>query len=309
MLIHSLDSNFNFKNPVVTIGTFDGVHKGHRAVISHLMEKARSINGESVVITFFPHPRQILSENIRPPSLLNTSDEKKTLLEKSGIDHLIIIDFDRELSMMEACDFVKDVLVKKIGAKHLIVGFNHHFGRRGDGDFNTIKQCAGRFKITVEMVEAISSDSGTISSSLIRDALIEGRLEDANTMLGYSYSLTGKIVAGRKIGREIGFPTANILPFDPEKLVPGNGVYAVEILIGKEEYKGVMNIGFNPTIRRDSSNRTIEVNIFNFENEVYGSEITIIFRYRLRGEIVFAGLDELAAQIAKDKIKAISLLG
>ena len=308
MLVHSIDSAFNIRNPVVTIGTFDGVHLGHRAVISHLKNRTEELNGESVVITFFPHPRRIISGYSQPFSLLTTYEEKRGLLEKSGIDHLLILDFDKELSMMEACDFVEKVLVKKIGAKHLVIGFNHHFGRKGAGDYETIKQCTGKFRLTVDMVNPIGSGSGTISSSAIRDRLLDGRIEDANRMLGYDYFISGKVIEGKKLGREIGFPTANIFPGDPEKLVPGNGVYAVEILLGMEKHKGVMSIGKNPTVNRDASVRTIEANIFNFENNIYGENITVILRFRLRDEMVFGSLTELSAQIESDKKKAISLM-
>jgi riboflavin kinase / FMN adenylyltransferase len=308
MLVHSLNSTFDFTNPVVTIGTFDGVHIGHRAVISRLKEKAVACKGESVVITFYPHPRQVVSESNRPLSLLTTSDEKRELLDEAGIDHLIIIDFDRDISMMEACDFIEKILVEKIGAKHLIVGFNHHFGWKGEGDFNTIKQCAGRFDLTVEMVDAVSTESGTISSSVIRDALLEGRVEDANKLLGYGYFIKGRIVEGRKIGRQLGFPTANIQPYEPEKLIPRNGVYAVRILLGKKEHTGVMSIGVNPTVNKEYSERKLEVNIFSFNKNLYGYEITVIIMYRLRDEMVFGSLDELAAQIVLDKERAISLL-
>ena len=308
MLIHSLDSTFNFKNPVVTIGTFDGVHRGHMEVISHLIKSAGSHNGESVVITFSPHPRKIVSGAAQQLSLLSTTEEKIALLESSGIDHLIIIDFDRELSMMDACDFVEEVLVRKIGAKHLIVGFNHRFGRKGEGDYNTIRQCASRFDLTVEMVDAVGSKSGTISSSVIRDALLQGRLADANSMLGYNYSITGTVAEGRNIGRTIGFPTANISPGDPEKLIPATGVYAVGVLIGKEEYKGVMSIGYNPTVNIEPGARTIEAYIFDFDRDIYGSEITVILKFRLRDEMKFPDLTGLAAQIELDKKKALSLM-
>ncbi len=308
MLKHSLDSAFNFTNPVVTIGTFDGVHRGHMEVISKLIQSARTHSGESVVITFSPHPRKIISGTAQQLSLLSTTEEKAALLERSGIDHLIIIDFDRELSMMDACDFVEEVLVRKIGARHLIVGFNHRFGRKGEGDFNTIRQCASRFDLTVEMVDAVGSDSGTISSSGIRDALLQGRLADANSMLGYSYPITGTVSEGRKIGRTIGFPTANISPGDPEKLIPATGVYAIGILVGGEEYKGIMSIGYNPTVSSGSRVRTIEAYIFGFDREIYGLEITAILKFRLRDEMKFPGLDELAAQIELDKKNAEDLM-
>jgi riboflavin kinase/FMN adenylyltransferase len=309
MLVHSGNIDLNLKNAVVTIGTFDGVHLGHMAVISHLKRRAKELKGESVVITFFPHPRKLLSGNNLPLSLLSSPDEKRDLLDKTGIDHLIILDFDRELSMMEAYDFIEKILIRKIRTKHLIVGYNHHFGRRGEGDFKTIKSCAERFGVTVEMVDAIGSPSGTISSSIIRDALFEGRIEKANRMLGYGYQVKGTIVEGKKLGRKLGFPTANLVPEEPDKLIPANGVYAVEVFVEDERYKGVMSIGLNPTVNKNPELRSLEVNIFDFDRDIYGAEITIIFRFRLRSEMVFGSLSDLAAQIELDKKKAIELLG
>ncbi len=309
MFIHSTGKRLKIRNPVVTIGTFDGVHLGHRAVIDELKEKAVSISGEPVVLTFNAHPRQILAGNNSAFSLLTTIEEKRSLLEKFGVEHLVVLDFDKDLSMMGACDFVAKILVEMIGARHLVVGFNHRFGRSGEGDFETVKQCASQYGITVGKVGAVIAGSGTVSSSAIRDALSTGKLENANSMLGYDYRFTGRIVEGRKIGREIGFPTANIQLSDKAKLIPANGVYAVEIIRNDEIYRGMMNIGLNPTIVRDSASRTIEVNIFDFDGDIYGEEITVIFRYRLRDEKTFSSLEELTRQIILDRNKTISLLG
>lgn len=309
MLVHSGDIDLDLKNAVVTIGTFDGVHLGHMAVISQLKRRAEELKGESVVISFFPHPRKLLAGNNLPLSLLSSTDEKRDMLDKAGIDHLIILDFDKDLSMMEACDFIEHILVRKIRAKHLIIGYDHHFGRRGEGDFNTIKGCAGRYGLTVEMVEAIGSVSGTISSSVIRDALLEGRIEEANSMLGYSYRVKGRIVEGKKLGRKLGFPTANLVPGEMDKLIPANGVYAVEVFLENKKYKGVMSIGLNPTVNKNPESRSLEVNIFDFDRDIYGAEITVMFRFRLRSEMVFGALSDLAVQIELDKKRAIALLG
>jgi riboflavin kinase / FMN adenylyltransferase len=309
MQAHSLNSNFRAVNAVVTIGTFDGVHHGHRAVLALLKERAAATGGESVVITFYPHPRQVLSDGTLQQALLSTREEKRALLEKEKVDHLIVIDFDREFSEMGACEFVGKILVGRIGARHLIVGFNHHFGRNGEGNFDTIQACAGQFGINVEKVGAIDTPEGTVSSSMIRTALEEGRLDDANRMLGYNYSLTGTVVEGKKLGRKIGFPTANIDTGAEGKLIPANGVYAVGVSIGSESFNGVMNIGTNPTVNASRGSRTVEVNIIDFDRDIYGRVITVELRHRLRSEIKFNGLDELSAQIAADKSKAIELLG
>lgn len=308
MKIHQGYDNLLIRNPVVALGTFDGVHLGHNQVINRLRERAESINGESVLITFYPHPRSVLSDRSMSPALLTTLKEKLYILERKGIDHTIIIEFDSEFSNKEACVFIEEVLVGKIGAKHLIMGFNHHFGRRGEGDSSAIQQCAAENGLEIETLEALKGGSGAISSSLIRDALLAGRLKEANEMLGYSYFIEGRIVEGKKLGRKIGYPTANVSLDDKDKLIPGNGVYAAEIIIGEKKYKSVMSIGVNPTIDKNSSVRTIEVNIFRFRKEIYGREVRVIFRFRLRDEMIFNNLSELASQIEIDKKRAIELL-
>jgi riboflavin kinase/FMN adenylyltransferase len=308
MKIHNGYDNLKLRNPVVTMGTFDGVHRGHRMVLERLIRRAKETGGESVVITFFPHPRQVLAGSDTPIPLLSTPAEKARLLEEAGIDHLIVISFDHEFSNKEACSFVEEVLAGRIGARHLIVGFNHHFGRRGEGDFVTIRECAEKFSMTVEMIDPLISGDHIVSSSVIRDALAGGMTSLANELLGYPYSLDGTIVAGKKLGRIIGFPTANIKPGNPDKLIPMDGVYAVEVVFGNKRHKGVMSIGFNPTVEKERRERTIEVNIFDFDNEVYGLPVTIIFRHRLRDELKFDDLETLAGQIALDKKRAMDLL-
>ena len=229
MIIHDGCENLKLIAPVVTLGIFDGVHRGHRTLLSNLVSRAKEAKGESVVITFSPHPRIVLQKDQGNLMFLTTMNEKQALLEKDGVDHLIILDFDKEFSMINACDFVKEVLVNKVGTRHLLVGYNHHFGSGREGDYNTIIQCSESFDFRVEQVQGFHTEEGAISSSLIRKALLEGRLDAANNMLGYSYSLSGEVISGRKIGRSIGFPTANIKPPDKNKLIPANGVYAVEV--------------------------------------------------------------------------------
>jgi riboflavin kinase/FMN adenylyltransferase len=231
MIIHEGYENLNFVTPVVTLGIFDGVHRGHRALLDILVSRAVEVNGESVVVTFYPHPRLVLEPNHVKLSFLTTMEEKKVLLAKANVDHLIVLEFTKQFSKIPACDFVQDILVKKIGTKHLIIGYNHHFGRRGEGDFQTIKQCSDSLDFTVEQVQGLQTEEGAISSSLIRDSLLNGRLDMANKLLGYSYSVAGTVIRGKKIGRSIGFPTANIKPEDKYKLIPCNGVYAVEVQI------------------------------------------------------------------------------
>jgi len=308
MIIHEGYENLNLLNPVVTLGIFDGVHTGHKTIIKSLVNKAININGESVVITFYPHPRMVLSQNPSSLTFLTSMDEKINLLGKEGVDHLIIIPFDHELSNIEASEFIEEVLVKKIGARFLIAGFNHHFGRGREGDFNTIRNCAESFNIVVEQVKALNTDESTVSSSLIREELMKGELEKANSLLGYNYFINGTIIEGRHLGRNIGFPTANIVPDYKNKLIPKDGVYAVEVQIKGSKYYGMLSIGSNPTVNNDPGKKTIEVNIFDFEDNVYNSKICVVFRYKMRDEIKFANITLLAEQLKSDKKIALKLL-
>jgi riboflavin kinase/FMN adenylyltransferase len=308
MIIHKGYENLNLVTPVVTLGIFDGVHRGHKALLDCLVLRAKESKGESVVITFSPHPRMVLDKNRANLSFLTTMEEKKVLLENAKIDHLIIIEFNDKFSNMQACDFIKDVLVEKIATKHLIIGYNHHFGRKGEGDFNTIKQCTESSDFKIEQVQGFHTEEGTISSSMIREALLKGMLDEANRWLGYSYFVSGTIVEGRQIGRSIGFPTANIKPANEYKLIPGKGVYAVEVEIDGEKYPGMLSIGSNPTVNDDNSLRSIEVHILNFDENIYGKAITVVFRKRLRDEIKFENTDQLSEQMKLDKEQVLLLL-
>jgi len=308
MKIHQGYRSLSLKNPVVTIGVFDGVHQGHIFLLDTLVSRARETGGESVVITFEPHPRIVLSSNKKNISFLSTPEEKKKLLERSGIDHLVIIHFTKSFSRMRACDFVEKVLVAETGTRYLIIGHDHHFGYRGEGDYNTIENCAVSAGFMVEQLTGYTTDEVMISSSAIRNALMLGRIEEANRWLGYNYSLKGKVVGGRKIGRKIGYPTANIRPGDKYKLIPADGVYAVETVIDGNGFKGMLSIGRNPTVNRKADRKSIEVNIFNFSTDIYGKEIEVIFRYRLRDEKKFDSTLELAMQMETDRAMAARLL-
>jgi riboflavin kinase / FMN adenylyltransferase len=308
MIIHEGYENLDLIAPVVTLGVFDGVHRGHKALLDTLVSRAVKANGESVVITFSPHPRLVLEQNNKQLSFLTTMDEKKVLLEKANLDHLVILEFSRQFSMIPACDFILDILVKKIGTKHLIIGYNHHFGRRGEGDLKTIRQCTGSLDFTVEQVQGLQTEEGVISSSLIRYALLNGKLDTANNLLGYSYSVTGTVIRGKQIGRAIGFPTANIEPDDQYKLIPGDGVYAVEVHLEGIVYPGMLNIGSNPTVNNDLGKRSIEVHILDFEKNIYGKSLSLIFRKRLRDEKKFENTEQLAEQMILDKQATIRLL-
>jgi riboflavin kinase/FMN adenylyltransferase len=310
MIIHSGYENLDLNNPVVTIGIFDGVHLGHRALLHELVREAGRYRGDSVVLTFDPHPRTVLSENNREAfSFLSTFDEKKELLRLSGIDHLIVIEFDDYLRNLKACEFIETVLVRSLGIKHLLVGHDHHLGKGREGDFDTISECAAKFGFSVRQVAGVLSGGMVISSSLIREALLNGVLDLANSYLGYNYSLRGKVVQGKGIGKALGYPTANIESDDKYKLIPARGVYAVEIELDGKLFKGMLSIGSNPTVNSDRNLRSIEVNIFDFGTDLYGRDLRIIFRYRLRDEKKFDTLSQLKRQMTLDKQETLRLLG
>jgi len=308
MVIHKGYDNLNLREPIVTIGIFDGVHLGHKLLLNTLVSGANGAGTDSVVITFNPHPRLVLDKPTSGLSFLSTMEEKSRLLEKAGIGHLIIIEFTPQFSKIKACDFVSEILLDKIGTRHLIVGHDHHFGYQGEGNFITIRNCARSMGFRVEQVEGFKFQEVTISSSVIRNTLLEGKPEDANKMLGYSYSLKGEVIEGKKIGREFGFPTANIKPSDKYKLIPGDGVYAVDVMINNSKYAGMLSIGKNPTVNKSEAQRSIEVNIFNFDRDIYGNEIEVAFRFRMRDEKKFKNTEELIKQMEMDKVLATRLL-
>lgn len=307
MIIHEGFENLNLNNPVVTLGIFDGVHLGHKTLLNHLVERAKEENGDSVVITFSPHPRLVLDKNRSNLSFLTTMEEKLALLEETKIDYLVIIEFNKMFSSIPACDFINEVLVEKIGTKHLLIGYNHHFGRDGEGDFDTIKKCTGSLDFKVEQMKGFSTGNSAISSSLIREALFNGKLDEANRWLGYHYSVSGTVVEGRQIGRSIGFPTANIKPDNQYKLIPYDGVYAVEVKLDGLIYPGMLSIGSNPTVNKDPLYRSIEVHILNFNRDIYGDAISVVFIKRLRNEMIFENTTQLAEQIKLDKQEVLLL--
>ncbi len=292
--------------PVVTIGTFDGVHVGHRKIIDRMIKRASENNGETVLITFNPHPRLVIHPDSKNLKFINTREKKYELLEKAGIDHLIEIQFTREFSKTTSFEFIKKYIVDGIGAKKLIIGYDHHFGRNRLGDFKELYDLGSTYGFDVEKVNAQSVNNINVSSTKIRKALEEGKIKKANQLLGYEYSITGKVVQGNKVGRKIGFPTANIDLEDQYKLITANGVYACRVCWNDNIYQGMGNIGIRPTVNH--SNLTIEVNIFGFREEIYGDNITIYFVDRIRDEIKFANLELLRQQLIKDRETVMGLL-
>lgn len=302
---HSISEFRPVKPSVVTIGTFDGVHKGHRKVIAQLKKTAADVDGESVILTFFPHPRMVLFPNTEQ-LLLSTEEEKIRLLSELDIDHLIIHPFTREFSMMSSADFILKVLVEGLHTYRLVIGYDHHFGKDREGSFDNLKRMGPGFGFEVEEIPAQQSDNIKVSSTRIRNALAAGEVDVANNLLGYRYSLTGTVVKGQQLGRKLGYPTANIISTENFKLLPANGVYAVYVFSGEKKYNGMMNIGVRPTV--DGTHRTAEVNIFDFDADIYGEKLTIEFVMRVREEKKFGGIEELKSQLAADSVTVRKIL-
>ena len=290
---------------VVTVGTFDGLHLGHQKIIRRMIELAKENNGESILVTFDPHPRLVVNSNSHKIKFINTIKRKFDLLNKLGIDHLIIIPFTKEFAQTSSEDFIINYLVKNIGTKKLIVGYDHHFGRDREGNYQKLHQLGENYGFDVEEITAQYIDDTAVSSTKIRKALMDGDIKLANKMLGYNYSITGIVVEGNKIGRSIGFPTANIEIEDKYKLIAAGGVYACKVDVNGKIYHGMGNIGTRPTI--GINGLVTEVHIFNFDKEIYGQEITIYFVDRIRDEKKFSGLEELKSQLENDRIYVKSL--
>jgi len=293
-------------NVVVTVGSFDGLHIGHKKILDELQKIRNEINGESVLLTFEPHPRQVVSKDIEL-KILTSLDEKKRLLEKAGIDSLIIQNFTREFSEMDSEEFIKEILVDGIGASHVVVGHDHKFGRDRLGDADKLKELGEKYGFNVTFVPAEKINGEIISSSVIRKVLADGNIDKANLFFGRSYSFCGLVVKGAQRGRTLGFPTANIKLDDSRKLIPKRGVYAVTSSCGDEKLNGIMNIGMRPTFE-NKTELVIEVNLFNFNKDIYGEKISIDFIKRLRDEKKFASKDELIDQIEEDKKTAMVIL-
>ena len=302
---HHINKFVAGKNPVVTTGTFDGVHLGHQQIILRLKEVAKKCDGETVLLTFFPHPRMILFPDYKP-LLLNTLEEKISLLGKSGIDHLIVHPFDREFSMLSSKEFISEILVGKLHTKKLVIGHDHHFGKNREGSFAHLKEFGPIYGFDVEEIPAREVENTNVSSTKIRQALQNGDVETAFAFSGYRYQLSGTVVKGRMVGRSIDFPTANLGINDPYKLIPADGVYAVYVNRAGEKLKGMLNIGMRPTV--DGKARTIEVNIFDFNADLYGETLTLEFVKRLRDEQKFDSIEALKKQLILDREKSIEIL-
>lgn len=307
MKIHENIETFPaINNPVITIGTFDGVHIGHRAIFDKMKEEAVKIGAETVVITFFPHPRIVLGLDNSQLRFINRQNKKIELLEKAGIDHLIIIKFTKEFSLKTSDEFIKGLVIEKLKPAIIVIGYDHHFGKNREGNYHLLEVYSRQYGFKLVQVQAQIIDDITVSSSKIRKLLEAGNVKEANALLGYVYSISGKVVHGKSIGKDIGFPTANIETGDEYKLIAAVGVYACLIECRGKMYKGMSNIGFRPTI--DQGDLTIEVNIFDFGQQIYDEEITIYFVERLRNEKKFESLQALVEQLHKDRKHTLSIL-
>jgi riboflavin kinase/FMN adenylyltransferase len=291
-----------FKKAIITIGTFDGLHDGHRKIISQLKEVAQNINGTTVVITFFPHPRHVLSNTENKVFILNTLEEKIALLRAEGIENLVIVPFTNEFSSLDAEAYISDFLVNSFHPHTIIIGYDHRFGKNRTGNFELLKEGEKKYGYEVVEITAQQLNDIAISSTKIRQKLSEGDVTAANSLLGYAYFFSGKVVKGDQLGRTIGFPTANLEISEEEKLIPGNGVYAVDVMIKDIKLKGMMNIGFRPTV--GGIVRKIEVNIFDFNEDIYDQNITVFLKTKLRDERKFNGLEELKIQLGNDALAA-----
>lgn len=308
MQIHNgIDTFRPSGNAVVTVGTFDGVHSGHMEIFHKMVRDAAGIAGETVVITFHPHPRLVIHPDSKFLKFINTQEKKYELIAEAGIDHLIVIPFTREFSHLSSAEFVRRYLVEKVGVKKLIVGYDHHFGKDRMGGYNDLKGQGKIHGFEVEEVPAKTIEGIPVSSTKIRNALNEGDVRLANLLLGYDYSITGTVVYGNRIGRTIGFPTANIELKDEYKLISKVGVYACRVDWQGTVYKGMGNIGYRPTIEK--GDLTIEVHLFDFDREIYGDTITIFFVERIRDEIKFENLSALRQQLVMDMAKTLEILG
>ena len=315
------------RNAVITIGTFDGVHEGHRKIIAHLKQEAEAIKGETVIITFHPHPRKVVSSAILGIRLINTLAEKIELLAEAGIDHLVIIPFTELFANQSAEDYIENFLIKNFRPHTIITGYDHRFGKDRLGDYRLLEKMAPVYNYILKEIPKHVLDEIAISSTNIREAILHTDIEMANKLLGYTFFFEGEVVHGNKLGRQLGYPTANLKVSDPEKIIPGDGIYAVyadvsgewsvlneksspdynsQLTTHSSQYKGMMSIGFRPTV--DGKKRVIEVNVFDFNKDIYGKIMRVYVKKFLRAEVKFNSLEDLVKQIDQDKVDSLKVL-
>lgn len=306
LVIKDLAQLPKFKNAVITVGTFDGVHKGHQQLIKRINELAEKSNGESVIITFNPHPRLVINPNDSNLQLLNTAEEKISLLEKYGVHNVVMVPFSRNFSEQTAEEYIEYFLVRNFHPKYIVIGYDHKFGKNRTGDINLLKQMKHHFGYEIEEIQKETLDAITISSTKIRHALQEGNITVANELLGHNYTLEGLVMKGKQNGRKIGYPTANLSIADTHKLIPRKGIYAVRVHHAGNVYGGMLSIGFNPTF--GGKKLTVEVNILNFNQDIYGEKIKLELIEYIRDEKMFENVQELIRAIDNDKLKIEKIL-
>ena len=300
-IFKGIDDLRAFKNSVVTIGTFDGVHKGHQKILSRLDNLANEMSGESILFTFYPHPRMVVFPDNHNLKLIQTIDEKIDALRDFGLDNLIIYPFTKEFSRLTAFEFVRDILVEKLKVKTLVIGYDHQFGRNREGDLEFLKESAKIFDFNVEEISAEEVQEVNVSSTKIRQSLMNGEIERTNEFLGRSFQCSGVVVEGQKIGRTMGFPTANINLNNQHKILPKDGVYAVRVEINGTNYNGMMNIGVNPTVvSKNTTEKKVEVHLFDFDADIYGEHVAVFLYRYIRNEKTFSNLEALKSQLKHD---------
>ena len=305
-IFHDISDINKDENTFITLGTFDGIHLGHQKIIDRLISKTRSANGRSFLITFHPHPRNVISQNT-DFKILSTPAEKAAVLEKLGIMNLLVIQFTKEFSQQTAEEFFKNYIIDKIGIKEIIIGYDHHFGKGRGGDESTLREMGGQYGFGVETVDAFRLDGEIVSSTKIRKALSDGDIKKANAFLDRRYEFSGLVVEGDKRGRELGFPTANIKRDNEHKLLPALGIYLVEFFVKDEKHYGLLSIGKRPTFY-NSGIIVPEVYIYDFDEEIYGEKVKVTILNRLRGEEKFSSADDLVAQMQIDKKNGIEII-
>jgi riboflavin kinase / FMN adenylyltransferase len=307
-IYHHLPEHKNlFINPVVTIGNFDGVHLGHRKILSALIQKSSEKSGEPVVITFSSHPRKVLNPE-QQIKIITTTEEKVNAIYNFGVPNIILLNFTRQMSQMHALDFYNEVLIGKLDARYLVIGYDHAFGKNREGNYDFLNELSAATGVEITRIEEEDRYEHPVSSTWIRREIESGNIPKANSLLGWKYTLSGTVVRGEGRGRTLGFPTANIEPLHPDKIIPGNGVYAVAVsLENGTRTGGMLNIGTNPTF--SGTHRTIEVNIFDFDGDIYDAVITLEFHDKIRNENSFSSREALVEQLGRDKIRALEILG
>jgi riboflavin kinase/FMN adenylyltransferase len=304
-IIKGIDELHSEAPCAVTLGTFDGVHRGHRSIIEKLIAVARERQLQTTLLTFDPHPRQVLLGPDRV-KLLTTTEEKLRLLQKFDLHCIAVLDFTRSFAEIPYRRFVREILLERLNMKALVIGYDHNFGKNGEGNYENLKKLSEEWGFELFQVKPFSDEGQVIKSSHIRELLLKGKVEEARHLLGHPYTLSGKVVKGRLLGKEIDFPTANLQVTHPAKLVPGDGVYAVDVEVNGRMYKGMMNIGYRPTLNHSTA-KSIEVHIHDFNQDIYGEIITVVFKKRLRDEIKFPNLEALIEQLKKDREQSLKI--